>query len=88
MPLTIRHTELQSPAHKDWLDYTVYEAGKPVGRLYEDRDAGTPPELRWFWSIMAGVDPMTGIVTSGKVATLEEAKKQFRANWERVKGNH
>jgi hypothetical protein len=28
---------------------------------------------------------MRGIVTSGKVQTLEEAKAWFRASWDRVK---
>ena len=31
--------------------------------------------------------PMLGIATSAKVATLEEAKAQFRQNWQRAKAH-
>jgi hypothetical protein len=51
------------------------------------RGAGTPEDLRWFWSITVYVDPRAGIVTSGKVPTLEEAKARFRTIWERVKAH-
>jgi hypothetical protein len=34
-------------------DYEVLADGKVVGRIYEDASAGTPPELRWGWSITA-----------------------------------
>ena len=27
--------------------------GRMIGRVYEDADLGTPPELRWFWSVTA-----------------------------------
>jgi hypothetical protein len=30
----------------------VLADGKVVGRIYEDASASTPPELRWFWSIL------------------------------------
>jgi hypothetical protein len=33
-------------------DYDVLADGKVVGRIYEDASASTPPELRWFWSIL------------------------------------
>jgi hypothetical protein len=58
-----------------------------IGRIYEDRG----PERRKtcdgsgrsrFTSI-----PRAGIVTSGKVPTLEEAKARFRTSWERVKAH-
>jgi hypothetical protein len=42
------------------------------------------PELRWFWSITIYVDPKLGITTSGRAATIECAKEQFRQSWERV----
>jgi hypothetical protein len=29
----------------------VLADGKVVGRIYDDGSSGTPPELRWFWSI-------------------------------------
>jgi hypothetical protein len=50
-----------------------------VGRLYEDRNS--LPALRWFWSITVYVNPMLGIVTSGRAPTIEEAKAQFLASW-------
>jgi hypothetical protein len=30
------------------------------------------------------VDPKLGITTSGRAATIERAKEQFRQSWERV----
>jgi hypothetical protein len=32
-------------------DYDVLADSKPVGRIYEDASASTPPDMRWFWSI-------------------------------------
>jgi hypothetical protein len=84
MALVLRLTEPQSPADKDRLDFTICEAGKPVGRLYEDRKLGT--DEQWFWSITNYVDPRLDIVTSGKAPTLEEAKARFRQSWEKVTG--
>ena len=43
----------------------------------------TLPELRWFWSITVYVDPKRGIVTTGRASTIEAAKAQFLANWEK-----
>jgi hypothetical protein len=60
----------------------IVEDGRDVGRLYEDRQ--TLPDLRWFWSITIYVDPKRGITTSGRAATIERAKEQFRRSWERV----
>jgi hypothetical protein len=51
-----------------------------VGRIYEDRH--TLPDLRWFWSIMVYVDPKQGNKTSGRAASLDEAKAQFPSNWQ------
>ena len=53
MALTLRPTGLSSPAYADRLDYTIFDNGKPVGRMYEDKHA---PELPWFWSITVYVD--------------------------------
>ena len=44
MPLALRTAGLSSPAYRDWLDYVIVEAGRDVGRLYEDRHS--KPELR------------------------------------------
>src|SRR5437764_12591 len=81
MPLTLRPTGLSSPAYRDWLGYVIVEDGRDVGRLYEDRYS--KPELRWFWSITVYVNPKLGIITSGRAATMDEAKAQFVTNWQK-----
>jgi hypothetical protein len=45
-------------------------------RVYEDRHS--KPELRWFWSITIYVNPKRDINTSGRAASLDEAKAQVR----------
>jgi hypothetical protein len=60
-------------------DYDVVADGKVVGRIYEDASASTPPELRWFWSILE-IIRMPGVVTHGHARTLDEAKAKFREN--------
>jgi hypothetical protein len=79
MALTLRPTGLSSPAYRDWLDYVIVEEGRDVGRVYEDRNSR--PELRWFWSITVYVNPRLGITTSGRAASIEDAKAQFLTNW-------
>jgi hypothetical protein len=86
MALVLRLTEPQSSADKDRLDFTIYEAGKPVGRIYEDPGLGTSSDEQWFWSITDYVDPRLDIVTSGKAPTLEDAKVRFRQSWEKITG--
>ena len=81
MALTLRPTGLQSPAYEDWADYSVYENGDRIGRLYEDRAAATQPELRWFWSITVVVDARAGVRSDGRTASFEDAKAQFHENW-------
>ena len=83
MALTLRPTGLSSPAYADQIDYVIAEDGRDVGRLYEDRSG--PPEYRWFWSITLYIDPKLGIVTSGRAPTIEEAKAQFLASWQRCR---
>jgi hypothetical protein len=73
--LFLRPTGLSSPAYRDWADYTVTE------------DRHSRPELRWFWSIAIYVNPMLGIVTNGRTATIEQAKEQFQNSWERVRAS-
>jgi hypothetical protein len=72
MPLTMRPTGLGAGIDKDRLDYTVYCGGWDDGRIYQTR--GGPDSLRWFWSMTVN-GPMT---RSDRVATLEEAKAQFK----------
>jgi hypothetical protein len=52
----------------------VFEDGRAIGRIYEDRYARS---LRWFWSITVVVDGRLGIATNGRTATLDEAKARF-----------
>jgi hypothetical protein len=53
-------------------DYDVLADGKVVGRIYDDGSFGTPPELRWFWSLM--VTPAT---LGGRTAPLRRAKRRW-----------
>jgi hypothetical protein len=78
-------TGLSSPVYADQPDYIVCEDGKAVKRMYDDRH--TPPDLRWFWSITVYVDPKQGINTSGRAASLDEAKAQFLSNWQRCRAD-
>ena len=79
-PLSLRHTGLVPP-DPNRRDYVVIDDGREVGRLYEDRH--TPPEVRWFWSIIVIGAHQAGIKTSGRAATLEDAKAQFQGNYRR-----
>ena len=63
---------LRSLSMDSWRGSTV----RDVGRIYETR--GGPDDLRWFWSMTVN-GPMT---RSDRVATLEEAKAQFRKSWD------
>ena len=53
--------------------------------LYEDRHS--KPELRWFWSITVYVNPMLGITTSGRAPSLDQAKAQFLASWQKYRAH-
>jgi len=67
----------------EWADYCVIEDDQTIGRMYEDRHAA--PDYRWFWSITEHADPALGIVTNGRVPTLDEAKAQFKSSWSSVR---
>ena len=60
MALTMRRTGGHSPVYADRQDWTIFDDGKPVGRIYEDASASTPADLRWFWSVPVYVDPQGG----------------------------
>ena len=84
---TLKRAKFSRPSGQ-WSDddYEALAEGKVVGRIYEP--AGSrfdPPELRWFWSIIAIVSARDG-VTYGHAATLEEAKAKFRRGWKGAKG--
>jgi hypothetical protein len=70
-----------SPVYAERQDWTIFDNGQPVGRIYEDASASTSDDRRWFWSITVYVRPDAGIVTSGKAATLDQAKAEFQRNW-------
>ena len=79
MSLTVRKTGPVSLAYREWADYTVYDHGRAIGRIYEDR--AMRPALRWFWSITMIGARHTRIRTDGCTATLEQAKAELQANW-------
>src|SRR5262245_1185297 len=82
MPLTMRPTGLsRDPNAKD--DWNVYDGGtEPIGRIYEDRTA--PIEAsRWAWPLQVMGASRACVQTTGRTATLDEAKAAFRASYER-----
>jgi hypothetical protein len=80
--LTLRPTGLSPPIYQDQLDYEIFEDGRPIGRMYEDRHA--LPDLRWFWSITVFVGDRAGDLAP----TLELVKAQFVENWQKCQTNH
>ena len=72
MSLILKRASASRDGHWQDEDYDVLANGKPVGRIYEDASASTPPELRWFWSVTEIV-PATP--NRGHAATREEATK-------------
>ena len=81
MSLSMRKTGLASPAYADRFDCVVYDDGRPIGRIYDDRHA--LPELRWYWSLTLLGAGHAGIPHNGRVPTLEEAKAQLQASFKR-----
>jgi len=76
MSLSMRKIGLSSPAYADWFDCIIYDDGRPIGRIYEDRHA--LPELRWYWSLTVLGAGHAGIPHNGRVPTLEQAKAELR----------
>jgi hypothetical protein len=76
MALKMRATGLSSPVDEHLTDFTVLTGEWVIGRIYEIR--GSPPDLRWFWSLHLN-GPMK---RSDRIASLEEAKDQFKTSWE------
>ena len=83
----MRPTGLGHGVYKDDFDVVIYDDGEAVGRIYEVGGIGTPPDVRWFWSITLHVDGRLGVVTSGKVTTLEEAKARFQESLAKARGH-
>jgi hypothetical protein len=82
MPLTLRPTELAPPVYEDIADYEVLDDGESIGRIYEIR-APMRPDAKWFWSITVIGAYRAGVDTDGRTPSFNEAKAQFRANYER-----
>jgi len=61
------------------VDCTIYEDGRAIGRIYEERAA--PPNLRWYWCIAIIGARHAVIRTDGRAATFEAAKAQFNNNY-------
>ena len=80
MSLKMRKTGLAPPIYENQPDYVVLSGGWEIGRIYQE--VGGPPEYKWFWALGSN-----GAIEkrSDRVASLEEAKEQLRAAWERWK---
>jgi hypothetical protein len=82
MLLTVRPTGLSgNPDRNDW---SIYEDGVEIGRLYEDRQT-TQPENRWFWSITVMGPARFRVRTDSWAATIEQAKTDFQVAWDAFK---
>ena len=78
MPLTLRRTKLKQPNGEPVQDdYTVYEDGKIIGRIYKTNRYGTD---EWFWGNNRFPNSSAD---RGHAEGLEHAKAAFRAAWER-----
>jgi beta-phosphoglucomutase-like phosphatase (HAD superfamily) len=59
--MTLKRGKLtRSSGHWQDEDYDVLADGKPVGRIYQDASASTPPELRWLWSVAGNPQQTNG----------------------------
>ena len=78
MSLSLRRTGPSPPVYAHLADYTVIDAGRQVGRIYEDPHVCQP----WFWSILV-IGACHAGKTSGRAVSLEEAKADFQTNYRR-----
>jgi hypothetical protein len=76
LTMSLRMRKTSCPPYADWLDCVVYDDGKPIGRIYEDRHS--LPDLRWYWCLTRHGCLAVGGPSNGRVPTLEEAKAQLR----------
>jgi hypothetical protein len=76
----MRPTGLSSPAYKDEIDFVIYDMAKPSAGYTR---SVASPDIRWFWSMTLLIDWRLSMVTSGKVATLEERRLGLRRAWRR-----
>jgi len=76
MSLTLRPTDLSdNPDRQDW---SIYEDGVEIGRLYEDLQA-TDPHNRWYWSITLMGTARSLCQCEGRAPTLDSGKAGFRS---------
>ena len=80
MSLSFHRVDHPSPAGPDWSEYTIVENGRPIGRIFQRRSV---PELPWFWSITTVPSDQADKYMHGRAATMESAKADFEANYER-----
>ena len=74
--LSMRKTVIRSPAYADDLDAIVYDDGRPIGRISEDRQ-------HWFWTLTVFGARHAGIATTGQASSLEQAKAELQANFKK-----
>lgn len=67
-------------------DWCVYDDGRVVGRMYEDRSSPAP----WFWCLLGAAEKAAelGVVGTGRAPTLEAAKAAFRWSYEQWLARH
>jgi hypothetical protein len=78
---TLCRTCAAQPHRED--DFIVRCEGRDVGRLYRDAFAGG---ARWSWTIFSVDDlrPVAGVSISGLAESLDEAKRAFQENYEKM----
>ena len=64
-------------------DYVIRLDGRDIGRVYKSTFVG---EVRWNWTIhiIDGLRRIEGVPISGLVASLDHAKQEFRASFEKM----
>jgi hypothetical protein len=71
MPLTLRPTGLVSPVYGHLQDWTIFEDGKPVGRIYEDvseRVVGPGPYSAGQRDFLMSIPALAAALASAKAA--------------------
>jgi hypothetical protein len=58
------------------------QGGWQVGRIYR-KQAATDPEREWLWAINGVQGPPEAMQTGGACSSLDQAKAELNANWEK-----
>jgi hypothetical protein len=86
MPLTLRPTGLrQSAAFAHLADYSVYDDGREIGRIYEVH-APTRPEAAWTWSIIVMGEARGHVMTDGNASHVRRGEAPVRRMLGAVQG--